>query len=265
MKTETIKKNLGVVFIGIVLACTVLAIGGVWGFIQGETAWQLFGTLVVVAIGLGAAGGLIDKFFKTAVLLLSIGILSPASYSQESSFDDDPKASPAAFVDPLQERVERLEAVVAENTGTLGDVSETLQSVAESMKLLANKAPMPQPAKACVCDCECPTLDEIRTVVREELDRVTVTLKTAAGTVKKTELPTSKVGATKSFALQPGDRVVAIDGVPVTPFTYQANERTVTQYATPRFDMRVTSQGNRIVGAVRQQTCRTVNGVRVCD
>jgi hypothetical protein len=48
----------------IVLLCTLLGVGGIWGFIEGDTAWQCFWTLVVVAIGLSAASGMIDVFFK---------------------------------------------------------------------------------------------------------------------------------------------------------------------------------------------------------
>jgi membrane-associated protease RseP (regulator of RpoE activity) len=242
MNTENIKKKMGVAFVAIVLACTALGVAGVWGAIKGDTAWQIFATLVVCAIGLGTSAAMMGHFFK-AVAFIVILFSSQLAFAQEGWEDDLPiDAEVETYVDPLLTKVDELSEQVA----------------ALSVQLAAMKT-------AESCQCQCPTLDEIRTVVREELDRVTVTLKTAAGTVKKTELPISKVGATKEFALQPGDRVVAIDGVPVTPFTYQANERTVTQYATPRFDMRVTSQGNRIVGAVRQQTCRTVNGVRVCD
>jgi hypothetical protein len=60
----TIKQSIGFVMVLIIMLCTLLGIGGVWGIIQGETAWQLFGTLVVVAIGLGTSGAMIDRFFK---------------------------------------------------------------------------------------------------------------------------------------------------------------------------------------------------------
>lgn len=60
----TVKQKLGIAFIVIILLCTMLGIAGVWGFIQGETGWQIFSTLVVCAIGLGAAAGMMDVFFK---------------------------------------------------------------------------------------------------------------------------------------------------------------------------------------------------------
>lgn len=60
----TVKQIIGSLMILIILACTMLGIGGIWGVIGGDTAWQLFYTLVVVAIGLGTAGGMIDRFFR---------------------------------------------------------------------------------------------------------------------------------------------------------------------------------------------------------
>lgn len=60
----TIKQAIGCFMILIVMLCTLLGIGGVWGVIQGDTAWQLFWTLVVVAIGCGTSGAMIDRFFK---------------------------------------------------------------------------------------------------------------------------------------------------------------------------------------------------------
>lgn len=60
----TIKQAIGTAMILIVMLCTLLGIGGVWGVIKGDTAWQLFGTLVVVAIGLGTSGLMIDRFFR---------------------------------------------------------------------------------------------------------------------------------------------------------------------------------------------------------
>ena len=62
----SLKQILGSLFILTVLGCTVLSVLGIWGIIQGDTVWQLVFTLVVVAIGLGVSGGMIDKFFKDA-------------------------------------------------------------------------------------------------------------------------------------------------------------------------------------------------------
>ena len=59
-----IKKILAASMVAIVLGCTVLGVGGVWGLVEEEVAWRLFWTLVVVALGLGTAGGLMEKFFK---------------------------------------------------------------------------------------------------------------------------------------------------------------------------------------------------------
>ena len=58
------KQIIGTAMIAILLLCTILGIGGIWGLVEGDTAWRLFWTLIVVAIGLGTSGGLVEKFFK---------------------------------------------------------------------------------------------------------------------------------------------------------------------------------------------------------
>jgi hypothetical protein len=59
-----IKQILGTLFILTVLTCTLFGVLGIWGFIQGDTVYQLVGTLLVVAVGLGVSGSMIDQFFK---------------------------------------------------------------------------------------------------------------------------------------------------------------------------------------------------------
>ena len=76
MKTKQI---IGTLMIAIVLACTMLGVAGVWGLIEGDTAWQCFWTLVVVAIGLGTSSGMIDVFFKET------SVLFPAKNEQEKT------------------------------------------------------------------------------------------------------------------------------------------------------------------------------------
>lgn len=56
----------GGVLASLILASAVLAIGGIWGFIAGDTAGQLFGTFIVVG---GATVGLsyvVSSFFDRA-------------------------------------------------------------------------------------------------------------------------------------------------------------------------------------------------------
>lgn len=60
----TVKQKLGIVFILIILLCTLLGVAGVWGLVEGETAWQIFWTLCICALGLGTAAGMMDTFFK---------------------------------------------------------------------------------------------------------------------------------------------------------------------------------------------------------
>jgi hypothetical protein len=63
-KAMTIKQFIGCIMITIVLACTILGVLGVWGIIEAEDGWTYFNTLIIVAIGLGVASGMIDTFFK---------------------------------------------------------------------------------------------------------------------------------------------------------------------------------------------------------
>lgn len=63
-KTITIKQALGMLCIITILGATLLSVLGIWGFLPGETAIQCVVTLVITSIGLGAAGSLIDTFFK---------------------------------------------------------------------------------------------------------------------------------------------------------------------------------------------------------
>lgn len=48
IKSSSFMKTAGVVLIILILASATLAIGGIWGFIRGDTASQLFGTFLVV-------------------------------------------------------------------------------------------------------------------------------------------------------------------------------------------------------------------------
>ena len=57
------KQVIGTAMITIVLICTLLGIGGMWGMVESEVAWRVFGTLVVVAVGLGVAAKMIGVFF----------------------------------------------------------------------------------------------------------------------------------------------------------------------------------------------------------
>lgn len=56
----------------IVLLCTVLGVCGIWGLVDGDTAWQIFWTLCVVAIGLGTATFMIEIYFKDTYSLTGI-------------------------------------------------------------------------------------------------------------------------------------------------------------------------------------------------
>lgn len=59
----SVKQVIGVLFILTILACTLLAVLGIWGLVAGDTVYQMIGTLIVVALGLGVSGSMLDKFF----------------------------------------------------------------------------------------------------------------------------------------------------------------------------------------------------------
>ena len=60
----TVKQVIGVTIILIIVICTALAVGGIWGLVSGDTAWQVFYTLIALAAGLGTAGRLVDIYFR---------------------------------------------------------------------------------------------------------------------------------------------------------------------------------------------------------
>jgi hypothetical protein len=128
-----------------------------------------------------------------------------------------------------------------------------LQAMQESIDRLADHRP--------------PTIDEIRQVVREELARVTVTVRATSGVQREVVMPLTQPASKPVFSqLNPGERIIAIDGVPVQPFVYQAASQPVARYVTPQYDMRVLGNG---FGAVRSMgsagTCRIVNGRMQCN
>jgi hypothetical protein len=53
----------GAVLCVLTVASAALAIGGVWGFIDGDTAGQLFGTFLVVGLTTVCLGYVVSKFF----------------------------------------------------------------------------------------------------------------------------------------------------------------------------------------------------------
>lgn len=182
-------------------------------------------------------------------LLLCVLLLCPSlTYSQEAWLDDvpTPPAPVESVSDDVKAALDAIKAEVAELRKAINDVK---------VKLDEKPAPvvaMTDPSQ-CKCDCDCPTVDEIRAVVREELERVTVTLKSATGATRKVEVPLTTPAKAQVRALQPGETVVAINGQPVTPYTYrsQAYQAPVTQYRTPQYEMRTMNYGGQFFGAVR--------------
>lgn len=58
-----IRKAIGGMIVGMVLASTLLAVLGIWGLVEGDTVWQLLGTLLATGFGLSVAGEVADKYF----------------------------------------------------------------------------------------------------------------------------------------------------------------------------------------------------------
>jgi C-terminal processing protease CtpA/Prc len=172
-------------------------------------------------------------------LLLALLLASPV-YSQEAWLDNTPE--PSVVID---------ETIVNE-IEYVDPLADALDEIKSELASLRSEVQQIKP----------PTIDEIRSVVREELDRVTVTLKTASGEVKHAAVPLSKTGDTKITKLQEGDRIIAIDGKPVTPYTFSTAKTTGQAYSAGGYEMRVL---NGVYGAVRQSTCRMVNGKQVCN
>lgn len=187
-------------------------------------------------------------------LLFILLLLPSVSFAQEAWIDDVDVVDPPAFVDPLESRIESLES-------KFDDVAEGLKELAKAIGQLVNAPKAVAMPSQCQCDCDCPTIDEIRVVMREEIERVTVTVKSVTGEEKTVDMPVSQPLATKPMELQPGDVVVAIDGQPVTPFRYSRG----VGYTAPGYELRTLSTGGGLMGAVRQSTCRMVNGVKVCN
>jgi hypothetical protein len=150
------------------------------------------------------------------------------------------------------------------------DMVDDLRSeIAEIRKLVESQPKVS--SQACQCDCECPTIDEIRAAVRSEIDRVTITVKTQTGKVE-TKQVTVKPQSVPSATLMPGDIIVGVNNVPVTPYVYQSQSvgAPVTQYVAPPVEIRTYTQGNRQRVFFRrnvasQSTCYIdANGNRIC-
>lgn len=153
------------------------------------------------------------------------------------------------------------------------DLRKGQQELAEAAR--AHKEAAEQPMKTQmpmggVCECKCPSIDEIRNVIREELQTVKLTIRDEACAVKEQEVKVSDTGKAKALELQPGDRVVAIDGQPVQPYTvpHKTTGELMDYYSHPSYEVLAYPQRGIVRGAIRARsnsTCRIVNGVQVCN
>ncbi len=191
-----------------------------------------------------------------------LGMVAPQMSSQKEvqkqvSASADELREIRNLTEDLRNDQEKLFTMVADTKKTADAVNEGLESF----------RPAPTTAE---CKCDCPTLEQIRAVVREELARVTVTLRSGA-TVQAT--------VNEPLKLNPGEVVTHIDGVPVQASaasngssggTMAYSPSVVTRvYATPTYQAQsYTSAGStqvvvRSTGPIRRalgfQTTRTYN------
>lgn len=108
-------------------------------------------------------------------------------------------------------------------------------------------------AAECKCNCQCPTIEQIRQVVREELARVTVTLKSSAGTTHNVEMPLATAGKPVRLSV-PSDGgwyVTAVDGVPCSPRPVHTASGPAMSYEANGYEVRTMNYGGGFFGAAR--------------
>lgn len=125
-----------------------------------------------------------------------------------------PNGQLAEDVRALSESVSSLTQCVDGLTAATDSISQQLVSVTDRVEVLETPSVVEQPAPQCVCECECPTIDEVRTVVREELDKTAALCKPPA----KAPQPVAPTPAPKPVASVPvtSDPIVEFVCDPVT-------------------------------------------------
>ena len=126
-----------------------------------------------------------------------------------------PAGQLAEDVRSLSESVSGLNRSVDSLTETTASIHQQLVSVTERVDVLETPSVVEQPAPQCVCTCECPTIDEVRTVVREELDKTAVVCKPPAQPPKPAAKPTPPVPS-QPVASGPDEPIVEFVCDPVT-------------------------------------------------
>ncbi len=143
----------------------------------------------------------------------------PASTSYKSSFVDiDQISSKSVFearLDSLssaitsvsQSTVDRIDDAEKEwNTQFVGlrsDISDLAKKIEDSKASM----PAPQSSDECKCDCDCPTAEEIADLVIAKLKQGGYLSSKSATAAISSDL--------NGFKLNPGERLVEVDGVPV--------------------------------------------------
>lgn len=244
----------------------------------------LGGLVLLVSTGMAdaCAGQQGDSWIDSAVA----ATVDDGSWMDDAGVDDDAGdvADYAAQIDDVSGRIDQLQddidAMRRETAESIAAISQSMQSSSLMLQQAAAavsqvQATAGQASHSHECTCNCPTIDEIRQVVREELERVTVTLRsTDTGETKTVDLSVTEQ-ATRPIvqSMTPGQwYVTAVDGVPVTPRAVRTGSGIAYSYTTPRHEIRTLSTGGRLFGAARSLrtvrssgTCQMVNGQMVCN
>lgn len=145
------------------------------------------------------------------------------------------------------------------------ELRDLVKRLQEAMEKFKQPVAMPMPE---ACDCECISEDRIREICREEIQAV-LSVRTSAGKVEPRPVTVTASGG--EFQLAPGERLVAIDGVPVNQISsttaaasgYQV--RAVQSTLPVRSFAPVTMQLQRARGVFQRSGCYTdSNGNRQC-
>lgn len=124
------------------------------------------------------------------------------------------------------EKFDDLQSQVASTNSSVRMVSQNINDVLEKLEAQEQKAAVTpkvdfQKVNSCVCTCDCPTLDQIRQMFREELSRSPARASTAVSS------------SSSGFQVYPGERIIAIDGVPVSNYSPSAVSAPSPVYSTP--------------------------------
>lgn len=198
--------------------------------------------------------GIIAAIMSGAVALAFTGVPGSPAPQEGVKWDNSVQlvSEQAAPTEPTGDSdADKLSKLSREIAKVSGEVSAISEAIKKDAGLKSGGAGF-QPQSA-GCDCQCPTLDQIREVVRSELQKCQLTIKSADGTTKTKEIKVPGDGAVKPLELKPGDQVVAVNGQPVKPYTYtgEQSQKQITRVVTPAYDIRMNDDRGFFRGGIR--------------